>query len=408
MQTESYSIEKIRSGFPSLQRTLNNQKVAYFDGPGGTQVAENVIDAMSEYMKRGVANLGGAYKTSRETSDIIDKAREVSAILLGSERDEIAFGSNTTTLAFRVARAISREWEQGEGNIVITELDHHANVDPWVTAATDKRIDINKITLNRETLTLELENIESVINEKTKLVAIGLASNAVGTINQVDRVIKRAKKVGAIVVIDAVHAVPHFSVDFKKLDANLLFCSAYKFFGPHVGIVAIKRDLFERLELFKLEPAPTNVPNKLETGTINFEGLVGVIEAINVIAGFGQGISLRERIISGYVRIEKYENLLVERLRNGLAEIRGVSLYQAPETVQKTATVAFCVNGFEPVEVCRRMAEQAIHIEGGDFYAATLVEKLGLADTGGIIRAGIAPYNTEEEVDRLILGIKSL
>lgn len=408
MQTDTYPIEKVRSMFPSLKRTFNNHHVAYFDGPGGSQVAGSVVDVMSDYMINGVANLGGAYETSQETGRLVDKARASAAALLGADKEEIAFGANTTTLAFRAARAISHNWKAGDGNIVVTELDHHANVDPWVTAADDKGIEIKKIPLNPETLTLDYDSLDDVIDEKTKLVAVGLASNAIGTINDVSRIIQRTKEVGALTVIDAVHAVPHFAVDFKKLDADLLFCSAYKFFGPHVGIVAIKRTFFERLSIFKLQPHPAFVPDKIETGTINFEGLIGVTEAIRVIAGFGKGESLRERIVSGYERIETYENMLAGKLRKDLAEIAGVTLFQASEPALKTPTVAFRVEGIDPKEVCRSMAELAIHIECGDFYAMTVVERLGLAEKGGLIRAGVAPYNTVDEIDRLVEGIKSL
>ncbi len=408
MPAPTYPIEKVRNMFPALKRTVNELPVAYFDGPGGSQVAGPVIRAVSEYMQKGVANLGGTYVTSRETRQIVERARASSAALLGSDCENIAFGANMTTLAFRIARALSREWREGKGNIVVTELDHHANVDPWKTAAEEKGLDVRTIQLNPDTLTLDDGKVDEVIDEQTELVAIGLASNVVGTINDVCRVVQRAKEVDALAVIDGVHAVPHFLVDFKQLGADILFCSAYKFFGPHVGIVAVKRDLLERLKMYKLKPHPGGVPEKLETGTINFEGLVGVTEAVHFIAGFGTGQSLRERIADGYKNIETHEKALADRLRAGLADIEGVTLYQAPDPIPKTPTVAFRVTGVHPVEVCHRMAEQAIHIESGNFYAMTLIDRLGFSESGGLIRAGLAPYNTEEEIDRLIDSVCSL
>src|SRR5699024_9550005 len=296
---------------------------------------------------------------------LVNKAREMAATLLGASKNEIIFGANTTTLAFRIARAMSREWKAGEGNIVVTELDHHANVDPWVTAADDKEVGVRAIPLNTETLELDYAVADQLIDEQTKLVAVGLASNAVGTINDVSRIIQRAKEVGALVVIDALHAVPHFAVNFKKLDVDLMFCSAYKFFGPHVGIVAIKHNLYDQLFTFKLQPHPSYIPDKLETGTINFEGLIGVIETIEFMATFGQGETLRERLDTAYEQFETYEDMIADRLRNGLAQVDGVTLYQAL-TSRKTPTVAFRVDGISPEDVCRQMSELAIHIESGD------------------------------------------
>lgn len=408
MSIKTYPLQKVREAFPSLSRTYNGYGVAYFDGPGGTQVAKSVIDAMASYMKGGVANLGGAYTTSQETAQLVDKARSSAATLLGAETSEIVFGANTTTLAFRIARALSREWKADEGHVVVTELDHHANIDPWVTAAYDKGIDVRTIPLNTDTLQLDYDVANKLINEETKLVAIGLASNAVGTINDVSRVIKRAKEVGALVVVDAVHAVPHFSVNFKELGADLLFCSVYKFFGPHVGIVAIKNNFYKDLFTFKLQPHPSEKPEKLETGTANFEGLVGTTAAIEWIASLGEGDTLRTRLESAYEQFEAYEHMVADHLRTGLSAIDGVTIYQAPDSSPKTPTVAFRVDGIAPNKVCKQMAELGIHIESGDFYAMTVIERLGLAESGGIIRAGIAPYNTEEEIDRLINGIKQL
>ena len=406
MDFDWYPIEQVREEFPALQRIENDHFVAYFDGPGGTQVARSVIAAIATYMKNGVANLGGVYPTSQETAMIVDEAREHVAVLLGTKKENIAFGANMTSLAFKVARTISRNWDQG--NIVVTEMDHHANIDPWVTAATDKNLTINKIPLNKETKTLNYDDLTALINEDTKLVAIGLASNAIGTINDYELVIKRAKEVGALVALDGVHAVPHFSVDFSELGADFLFCSAYKFFGPHVGMVAIHEEVFEKLKPYKLEPAPDDAPDKLETGTLNFEGLVGVTEAIKFIASIGEGNLLREQLDSAYRKMSQYEDFLANRLRSSFAEMDHVILHQAGANVDKTPTVAFQVEGMEAEKVCSYLQNKyALHLEYGNFYAKTLVEKLDVKN-GGLVRAGIAPYNTVEEIDRLIEAVKEI
>lgn len=405
---EQYPIEKIREQFPALQRIEHDHFVAYFDGPGGTQVAGRVIDAMANYMKNGVANLGGTYSTAMETVFLVEEARQHVATLLGAKKENIAFGANMTTLAFRLARALSNEWERDQGNIVVTEMDHHANIDPWVTAAQEKGVGIRYIPFAKETNTLQFDKLDKMITEDTKLVAVGLASNAIGTITNCEAIIRRAKDVGSLVIVDAVHAVPHFAVDFEQLGADVLFCSAYKFFGPHVGIAAIEEELFSRLYPFKLRPAPNEYPAKLETGTLNFEGLVGVIEAVRFVASIGQGNLLRDQILSAYEKMGTYEHYLAERLRRGLRNIKYVTLHEADDDVAKTPTVSFQVDRLEANDVCQQLARKyALHLEYGHFYAKTLVEKMQI-DRGGLVRAGIAPYNTVEEIDRLIEAVEQI
>lgn len=409
MATENYPIEQIREAFPALQRIENDYFAAYFDGPGGTQIAKSVIEAMSNYMKNGVANLGGESPTSKETERIVQQARESVAILLGTDTDNIVFGANMTTLTFRVARALCQSWAGESGNIVVTEMDHHANIDPWISAVNNSMISVRTIQVNPQKKTLDYTDIEASITEDTKLVAIGLASNVIGTINEVVPVIRRAKEVGALVALDGVHAIPHFSVHFNDLGADFLFCSAYKFFGPHVGIVAMKPEVFEQLTLFKLEPATDQAPEILETGTINFEGLVGVTEAIEFIASIGQGNLLREKLQSAYKQISTYENYLAERLTKGLEKIDHITLYQPGENVFKTPTIAFKVSGMDSKVVCHYLATHySLHLEYGNFYAKRLIEKLEVADNGGLVRAGIAPYNTVEEIDRLVEALQNL
>jgi cysteine desulfurase family protein (TIGR01976 family) len=397
-----YPIELVRQQFPALRRSHNGRPVAYFDGPGGSQVVGTCIEAMADYMRRGGANLHGQFASSLETEAIIHEAKAAMADLLNADAREIAFGANATTLLFHAARAVGRDWQPGD-EIVVTELDHRGNVDPWLTLAEDKGVTVRWIKVDTETFTLDLSDLDSLVNEKTKLVAVGLASNAVGTVNDVARVAARAKAVGALVAVDAVQAVPHFSVDFKALGADILTCSAYKFFGPHLGIVAIRFELFEGLRVYRLVPAPSEAPDKLETGTLNHEGLAGIRPAVEFIAALGTGTTRRERIVSGYARMEEHENRLAEKMRATLSGLPRVRLYQAAPAVRKTPTVALTVAGFTPSEVCRRVIETAsVFVADGNFYAWTLAERLGINAAGAWVRAGLSPYNSEEEVDRFL------
>lgn len=405
---QSFDFEHIRSQFPALNRTYKGQRVVYFDGPGGSQVVQPAIDAMSQYMIRGGANLHGAFATSIETEEMIATARSAVAAFLGATREEIAFGANMTTLNFAIARAISRTWEQGD-EIVVSELDHRANVDPWLLAARDRGVTVKWLTVNKDGLTLELEALDDVITEKTRLVAVGLSSNAVGTVTDVQKITDRAHAVGAITAIDAVHAAPHIALDRDGLGADILLCTAYKFFGPHVGIAAIRRELLESLEVYKLHPAPTYIPDKLETGTQNHEGIAGVHAAIGFIATLGHGATMREQLVHAMNRVEGHETGLADKLRHEIRKLHGVTLYAAPDPHRKTPTVAFRVDGFSPREVSELMFEQyRIFVADGDFYATTLADKLGINQSGGWVRAGLAPYNTEQEVDAFLEALTRL
>jgi cysteine desulfurase family protein (TIGR01976 family) len=401
-----YPIHFIREQFPALKRTYHNKPVVYLDGPGGSQVAQSVISAMTEYMSRGGANLHGMFPTSVETETVIADARQAVADLLAAKPEEVSFGANMTTLTLSIARALSRGWKAGD-EIVVTEMDHRANVDPWISVAQDIGMTIRWIKVNPETLTLDLSDIDSIITEKTRLVAVGLSSNAIGTINDVSDITNRAKEVGALVAIDAVHSVPHIPVNRDQLKADILLCSAYKFFGPHVGIAVIRSDLFESLTIYKLEPAPTYIPDKLETGTQNHEGIAGVTAAIDFIASLGEGDTRGEKIVSSYHRVEAYENSLTEKIRAKLREMPKVRVYQASPDVSKTPTIAFQIEGSDPQQVCKWMAEEhSIFVASGHFYASTLADVLDVNESGGWIRAGLAPYNTEEEVDRFIEAVQ--
>lgn len=408
MNHETYPIELVRQQFPALQRTHNGRPVAYFDGPGGSQVVATCIEAMADYMRRGGANLHGQFASSVETEAHISEARLAMADLLNVEPAEVAFGANATTLLFHVARALGRDWKPGD-EIVVTELDHRGNVDPWITLALDKGVTVRWIKVDTTTFTLDLSDLDSLITAKTKLVAVGLASNAVGTVNEVARVAAVAKRAGALVAVDAVQAVPHFSVDFQALGADILTCSAYKFFGPHLGIAAIRSELFEKLQVYRLVPAPSQAPDKLETGTLNHEGIAGLKPAVEFIASLGTGATRRERIVSGYERMEAHENRLAEKIRATLAGLTRVRLYQAPPSVRKTPTVALTVLGLSPAEVCKRVIEtSSVFVADGNFYAWTLAERLGINASGAWVRAGLSPYTSEEEVDRFIAAMTQL
>jgi len=405
---DTYPIAPIREQFPALLRSHRGVPVAYFDGPGGSQVVESSIEAMAAYMRRGGGNLHGLFASSVETETHIREARSAMADLLNAEEGEVAFGANATTLLFHAARAVGRNWKPGD-EIVVTELDHRGNVDPWITLAKDKGATVRWMKVDTTTFTLDRSELHSLINDKTVLVAVGLASNAVGTVSDLTDMVARAHAVGALVAVDAVQAVPHFSVDFRALQADILTCSAYKFFGPHLGIVAVRRGLFEKLEVYRLVPAPSLAPDKLETGTLNHEGIAGIKPAVEFIATLGRGATRRERIVSGYARMEAYENALAERIREALAELPRVRLYQAGKSVQKTPTVAFTVEGMSPREVCRQVIEEAsVFVADGNFYAWTLAEKLGLNTHGGWVRAGLSPYNSDSEVDRFIAVMRHL
>ena len=404
---QTFDVEAVRAQFPALSRLHDGKPVAYFDGPGGSQVARSSIDAMTRYMERGGANLHGVFPTSTETEEILAGTRSACAAFLGAEPDEVAFGANMTTLTLAISRALSNTWDE-DSEIVVTELDHRANVDPWLIVAEEKGAKIRWIGVDPETLTLNLNDLDQKINPNTKLVAVGLASNAVGTVNDVAAVAERAHAVGAVVAVDAVHAAPHVPMDRDGIGADVLTCSAYKFFGPHVGVTAIRRGLFEELAVHRLDPAPDHIPDKLETGTQNHEGIAGVRGALEFIASLGEGGSPREKFLDAMRTVEEHETRLADRFREALREIPGVTLYAAPDTVRKTPTVAFRLEGRAPLEVCQHAADHGSFIAAGDFYASTVAERLGIKERGGFVRAGLAPYNTEEEVEGFVGVLRGL
>ncbi|RNI26492.1 cysteine desulfurase-like protein [Rufibacter latericius] len=400
------SVQQLRAAFPALREKENQKTFIFFDGPGGTQMAQQAVDAIVSYITNGMANLHGAFPTSVKTDALLEDGRTAVADLLNCFPAEVAFGQNMTSLAFSIARSLS-PFITSEDAIVVTELDHRANVDPWVTLAKDKGAKVNFIPVHPETYTLELENLDEIITENTKLVAVGLSSNVTGTVTNINRIIARAKEVKALVIIDAVHAVPHLSLDFKAMGCDVLLCSAYKFFGPHVGIAVIAASLFEKLPVYKLAPAPQNIPDKLETGTQNHEAIAGLIGAISFIESLGEGSTRRDRLQSGMHRIAAHEQELTDRLETFLRETPEVRLYRAPADTQKTPTFAFTLGQVNAREVTQWFAQNYnMCIADGHFYASTMAEKLNVNPQGGWVRIGLAPYNTLEEVMLFEKGLR--
>jgi cysteine desulfurase family protein (TIGR01976 family) len=400
------AVEEIRRHFPALERRHNGLPVAYFDGPGGTQVPQAVVDAMADYLLHHNANTHWAYPTSVETDAALSAAREALADLLGGKPSEIAFGANMTTLTFHLGRALGRRWAPGD-EVVVTELDHHANVDPWRQLARERGLVVRTVRFRPETGQLDMDDLAGALGPKTRLLAIGAASNALGTKSDVRRAADLARAAGALVFVDAVHYAPHSFVDVHALGADVLACSAYKFYGPHVGVLWGRQALLEDLDLPKLEPAPENAPDRVETGTQNHEGIVGAAAAVDVLASLSEGKDRRSRLAASMAGLHARGQTLVERLWAGLGGIPGVTLYGPPPTEPRTPTVAFTVRGIVSEDVAKALAERAVFVSNGDFYATTVVRRLGHADDG-VVRAGCACYTTADEVERLVAGIAEI
>jgi cysteine desulfurase family protein (TIGR01976 family) len=406
-QTDVASVASIRSHFPALERREGGIPVAFFDGPGGTQVPRAVADAMTDYLLKHNANTHWVYPTSVETDAMITASRAALADFLGGDPSEVVFGANMTTLTFHLARALARGWAAGD-EVVVTELDHHANVDPWRALEKDRGVVVKAAPLVPGEARLDLGALGRLLGKKTRLVAIGAASNAVGTINDVARVAALARANGSLVFVDAVHYAPHALVDVKMLGADFLACSPYKFYGPHAGVLWGRRALLEALDAPKLRPAPENAPDRLETGTQNHEGIAGCGAAVDFLASLaGDGGDRRARLARTFAALHARGEALLARLWNGLSEIPGVTLYGPPPGAPRTPTVGFAVKGWASEGVARALVPRGVYVSNGDFYAATLVEKLGHG-ADGLVRAGAACYTTEDEVDRLVAAVSRL
>ena len=397
---------EIRARFPALLRRHGGRPVAYFDGPGGTQVPQPVADAVVDYLLHHNANTHWRYPTSEETDRLLAAAREALADFLGAAPAEVVFGANMTTLTFHLGRALGRAWSAGD-EIVVTELDHHANLAPWQALARERGVTLRSVPVVPSTGELDWPALERAFSSKTRLLAIGAASNALGTINDITRACALARAAGALSFVDAVHYAPHALVDVRSIGCDFLACSAYKFYGPHVGILYGRRDRLEALDAPKLVPAPETAPERLETGTLNHEGIVGAAAAVEFLASLARGGTRRERLSRAFGALHERGQELVARLWKGLEGTEGVRLYGPPPGRPRTPTVGFTIAGRTTDEVATALAGEGVFVSNGDFYATTVVERLGLS-AHGLVRAGCACYTTTEEVDRLVEGVRQL
>jgi cysteine desulfurase family protein (TIGR01976 family) len=397
---------EIRPHFPALERLHNGYSVAYFDGPGGTQVPRVVVEAMADYLYRHNANTHWAYPTSSETDTAIENSRRTLADFLNAAPTEIGFGSNMTTLTFHLARALGRQYQSGD-EIVVTELDHHANIAPWQALERERGVTLRVVRMVPETGELDWDDLERKINCHTRLVAVGAASNALGTISDVQGIAHAAHAQGALCFVDAVHYAPHALIDVQEFDCDFLACSAYKFYGPHIGILWGRRHLLQSIDFPKLIPAPEAAPERMETGTQNHEGIVGAAAAVDFLASLGHGATRRECLGNAFHELDAVSTQLFAQLWEGLSCIGGVRLYGPPPTAHRTPTVSFTVSNVTSSKVAQCLAERGLFLSHGDFYAATVVERLGLQPEG-LVRAGCACYTTEEEVARLVAEVRSL
>jgi cysteine desulfurase family protein (TIGR01976 family) len=401
-----FAVDRIRSQFTALERRENGQPVAYFDGPGGTQVPEPVIEAMVDYLRHHNANTHWAYPTSRETDAAIAQARTALADFLGADPAEVVFGQNMTTLTFHLARALAAGWGPGD-EIIVTELDHQANVAPWGRAARERGATVKLVTMHPATGELDWTALEAAFTRHTRLIAVGAASNALGTITDVGKVRELARAAGALTFVDAVHFAPHELVDVRALGCDFLACSAYKFYGPHIGVLYGRRDRLRTIDVPKLEPAPDTVPERMETGTLNHEGIVGAGAAVDFLASIGGAEGTRrERLVRAFAVLHSRGERLLQLLWNGLSNVPGVTCHGPPPGRPRTPTVAFRVRGHSPQAVTERLAERGIFVSHGDFYATTAVQRI--AGREGLVRAGCACYTTESDVDRLVEGVREI
>jgi cysteine desulfurase family protein (TIGR01976 family) len=407
-------LDWVRAQFPSLAQTVNGQPATFLDGPGGTQVPQRVIDAISDYLKRDNANTCGAYATSRHTDAMIAGARSAMADFMGCDPDEIVFGPNMTSLTFAISRSIGRELGPGD-EIVLTHLDHDANVSPW-RALEERGVTIRMAEIHGDDCTLDLDDLAGKITDRTKLVAVGYASNAVGTINDVAEIIRLAHERGAMAYIDAVHYAPHGPIDVRALDCDFLVCSTYKFFGPHMGVLYGKREHLKRLEPYKVRANTNAIPNCWEWGTLNHECIAGITACVDYLADLGRHVNpsasgRRVALLAGYDAIQKHERGLMENLIGGLLAIPGLKLYGISDPKrfdQRCPTIAVRIKGHTPLELATQLGERGFFTWDGNYYALNLTERLDVEKDGGFLRIGLAHYNTGDEVERLLAALREI
>ena len=415
MSTIADRISEIRSQFPALSKTVNGKTAVYLDGPAGTQVPHRVIEGIAEYLSNSNANHGGLFATSYESDRKLDDAHQAAADFLGTaEPNCVSFGPNMTTLTFALSRSLARTWKSGD-EIIVTRLEHDANFTPWILAARDAGVTVNYVDIDANDCTLKLEQFEQFLNDRTKLVAVGCASNATGTVNPVAKICRWARDVGAHSFLDAVHYAPHDLIDVEEFGCDFLICSAYKFFGPHIGIQYGKRELLESLEAYKLRPADDSLPSKWMTGTQNHECLHGTTQAIDYLADLGRNESnqpedRRAALRAAYKLIREYEDELANHLLDELEKINGLKIWGITDPANRSnrlPTVSITHDRASPEGIAKRLSDDAIFVWHGNYYALPLTERLGV-EPDGMVRIGLVHYNTHDEIDRLIAVLRSM
>ena len=411
-ETLALDLTRVRSQFPSLSQTVAGQPAVFLDGPGGTQVPQRVIDAISDYLKNSNANTSGAYATSRRTDAVIAGARAAMADFFGCDPDEVVFGPNMTTLTFALSRSLGRELGPGD-EILLTHLDHDANISPW-RALEERGVTIRFVDVNQEDCTLNMADLAQRLNSRTRVVAVGYASNAVGTINDVREIVRLAHQKGALAYIDAVHYAPHGPIDVRALDCDFLVCSSYKFFGPHMGILYGKREHLQRLQPYKVRANTNAVPNRWEWGTLNHECIAGIAACVEYLADLGRQVDLsvstrRAALLAAYGAIQRHERGLMETLIGGLLALPGLKFYGISDVAKldrRCPTVAVRIAGHTPLDLATRLGERGIFTWDGNYYALNLTERLDVEKDGGFLRIGLAHYNTAAEVQRLLQELR--
>lgn len=418
MKNFKFDVDYVRDQFPALSRSINGNPAAFFDGPGGSQVPRRVVDAMEDYLFYHNANAGGAFATSVENDALFRRGREVIADFLNCLPEEVCFGNNTTANNVRLAFGLLRDLKEGD-EVIITDIDHEGNRSPWRTLA-DFGIVVKSVALNTETCELDFDDYLAKLSDKTKLVAVNWAANACGTITDVKKFIDEAHKVGALTVVDAVHYAPHKPIDVKAIGTDILLCSAYKFFGPHIGIIYMKKDVGEAFKSVRVYADDNaDMPTKMEAGTLSVANVCGAAAAVEFIADIGAKYEdcfaeelgdlkgRRRQCVAGMLAIDAYEEPLAKYMRDEIKKLDGVKMYVAPDDCPKTSTVSITMEGVNSGDIARFLAEKGLFVWHGDFYAIRFInEVFNLAETGGILRIGLEPYNTKQEIDRLIDALK--
>jgi len=408
----------LRRRFPALARTGGDGlPVIYADAPGGSQVPETVIEAIAAHLRSGISNTHGAFTASEETDALIADARRAASDVTGADPGEIVFGPNSTTLLLHLSRSFGRTLRPGD-EVVVTTLDHDANVRPWVLAAEDAGAIVRWVDVRDHDVTLDLDSFDAALNDKTRLVAFTLASNAVGTIPPAAELIRRVHDVGALAAVDGVHFAQHRALDLHALDADILACSPYKFFGPHLGVLSVRRELLDTWTPYKLRPAPDEAPDRWETGTQNHEGLAGLTAAVEYLADVGRtygavdtGDDRRAAVVAGFDAIGTHERGLSGRFLRGVNDLPNVRLWGVPDVDrldERTPTFAVRVNDQDPLKTATELARRGIYVWDGHYYAITVMERLGLLDSGGAVRIGFCHYHSADDVDRVLDALADL